>query len=556
MKKELRRRFSSNRVITDYSGTLRQSFGAMPEMEKVLNVVSSAVNAVSMDASQVVTGVDYNHVSDATVERVMNTYENLRAIIEGDNNGRKRLIDYSLLMYQIGNKLTDERVLKLLYDNGIFDNVEISNIKALAIDPTKPLTQMGLYLAMMTDLSAVLLKLFTADPTSNFDGASLSGQLMSDLSRFTEKEEIENAQLNTLYNAGVIDGPTMETSRRNINTSILDPNGYDVYGNPLTHTATTYTGQNFQPQGNVIQNTYNPNTGYFTDNTQNGPQPVQVQPEQTKSGLLQSVNGYTGFETNAVMNNQSTTVTSYGAQPQQPQQQYQQPVQSNALYTPVMNNASGGGPINQQMQQNPNGQIYAQDEWYKDQFGNIHTNTVYKDVYGNVVQGQQQPIQQQYPQNPQTMVQQQYQQPYQAPYQNTGMTPEQRRNLYRTDLIKKPQQVQPQFQPQYQQVPQQVQPQFQPQQQVQQQYPQNPQTMVQQPMQQQYQPQYGQQPYGQQQQVPQFRVIQEFDNNDGNHVRVIEDVATGVVSIERTPLVNNNNRYYDAAVVSAAAIYS
>lgn len=547
MKKELRRRFSSNRVITDYSGTLKQSFGAMPEMEKVLNVVSSAVNAVSMDASQVVTGVDYNHVSDATVERVMNTYENLRAIIEGDNNGRKRLIDYSLLMYQIGNKLTDERVLKLLYDNGIFDNVEISNIKALAIDPTKPLTQMGLYLAMMTDLSAVLLKLFTADPTSNFDGASLSGQLMSDLSRFTEKEEIENAQLNTLYNAGVIDGPTMETSRRNVNTSILDPNGYDVYGNPLTHTATTYTGQNFQPQGNVIQNTYNPNTGYFTNNTQNGPQPVQVQPEQTKSGLLQSVNGYTGFETNAVMNNQSTTVTSYGAQPQQPQQATQQ-VQSNALYTPVMNNASGGGPINQQMQQNPNGQIYAQDEWYKDQFGNIHTNTVYKDVYGNVVQGQPQ------------QVQQQYQQPYQAPYQNTGMTPEQRRNLYRTDLINKPQQVQPQFQPQYQQVPQQVQPQFQPQQQVQQQYPQNPQTMVQQPMQQpmqqQYQPQYGQQPYGQQQQVPQFRVIQEFDNNDGNHVRVIEDVATGVVSIERTPLVNNNNRYYDAAVVSAAAIYS
>ena len=213
-----------------------------------------------------------------------------------------------------------------------------------------------------------------------------------------------------------------------------------------------------------------------------------------------------------------------------------------------MNNASGGGPINQQMQQNPNGQIYAQDEWYKDQFGTIHTNTVYKDVYGNVVQGQ--------PQQPQ----QQYQQPYQAPYQNTGMTPEQRRNLYRTDLINKPQQVQPQFQPQYQQVPQQVQPQFQPHQQVQQQYPQNPQTMVQQPMQQpmqqQYQPQYGQQPYGQQQQVPQFRVIQEFDNNDGNHVRVIEDVATGVVSIERTPLVNNNNRYYDAAVVSAAAIYS
>ena len=548
MKKELRRRFSSNRVITDYSGTLKQSFGAMPEMEKVLNVVSSAVNAVSMDASQVVTGVDYNHVSDATVERVMNTYENLRAIIEGDNNGRKRLIDYSLLMYQIGNKLTDERVLKLLYDNGIFDNVEISNIKALAIDPTKPLTQMGLYLAMMTDLSAVLLKLFTADPTSNFDGASLSGQLMSDLSRFTEKEEIENAQLNTLYNAGVIDGPTMETSRRNVNTSILDPNGYDVYGNPLTHTATTYTGQNFQPQGNVIQNTYNPNTGYFTNNTQQVQQPVQVQPEQTKSGLLQSVNGYTGFETNAVMNNQSTTVTSYGAQPQQPQQQYQQPVQSNALYTPVMNNASGGGTINQQMQQNPNGQIYAQDEWYKDQFGNIHTNTVYKDVYGNVVQGQPQ------------QVQQQYQQPYQAPYQNTGMTPEQRRNLYRTDLINKPQQTQPFTQPQYQQVPQQVQPQFQPHQQVQQQYPQNPQTMVQQPMQQpmqqQCQPQYGQQPYGQQQQFPQFRVIQEFDNNDGNHVRVIEDVATGVVSIERTPLVNNNNRYYDAAVVSAAAIYS
>ena len=542
MKKELRRRFSSNRVITDYSGTLKQSFGAMPEMEKVLNVVSSAVNAVSMDASQVVTGVDYNHVSDATVERVMNTYENLRAIIEGDNNGRKRLIDYSLLMYQIGNKLTDERVLKLLYDNGIFDNVEISNIKALAIDPTKPLTQMGLYLAMMTDLSAVLLKLFTADPTSNFDGASLSGQLMSDLSRFTEKEEIENAQLNTLYNAGVIDGPTMETSRRNVNTSILDPNGYDVYGNPLTHTATTYTGQNFQPQGNVIQNTYNPNTGYFTNNT--GPQQVQPQPEQTKSGLLQSVNGYTGFETNAVMNNQSTTVTSYGAQPQQPQQQYQQPVQSNALYTPVMNNASGGGPINQQMQQNPNGQIYAQDEWYKDQFGNIHTNTVYKDVYGNVVQGQPQ------------QVQQQYQQPHQAPYQNTGMTPEQRRNLYRTDLINKPQQTQPFAQPQYQQATQQVQPQFQPQQQVQQQYPQNPQTMVQQPMQQQYQPQYGQQPYGQQQQVPQFRVIQEFDNNDGNHVRVIEDVATGVVSIERTPLVNNNNRYYGAAVVSAAGIYS
>lgn len=546
MKKELRRRFSSNRVITDYSGTLKQSFGAMPEMEKVLNVVSSAVNAVSMDASQVVTGVDYNHVSDATVERVMNTYENLKAIIEGDNNGRKRLIDYSLLMYQIGAKLTDERVLKLLYDNGIFDNVEISNIKALAIDPTKPLTQMGLYLAMMTDLSAVLLKLFTADPTSNFDGASLSAQLMSDLSRFTEKEDIETAQLNTLYNAGVIDGSTMETSRRNVNTSILDPNGYDVYGNPLTHTATTYTGQNFQPQGNVIQNTYNPNTGYFTNNTQNGPQPVQVQPEQTKSGLLQSVNGYTGFETNAVMNNQSTTVTSYGAQPQQPQQQYQQPVQSNALYTPVMNNASGGGPINQQMQQNPNGQIYAQDEWYKDQFGNIHTNTVYKDVYGNVVQGQPQQVQQQ--------VQQQYQQPYQAPYQNTGMTPEQRRNLYRTDLINKPQQTQPFAQPQYQQATQQVQPQFQPQQ-VQQQYPQNPQTMQQQPMQQQCQPQYGHQPYGQQQ-FPQFRVIQEFDNNDGNHVRVIEDVATGVVSIERTPLVNNNNRYYDAAVVSAAAIFS
>lgn len=551
MKKELRRRFSSNRVITDYSGTLRQSFGAMPEMEKVLNVVSSAVNAVSMDASQVVTGVDYNHVSDATVERVMNTYENLKAIIEGDNNGRKRLIDYSLLMYQIGEKLTDERVLKLLYDNGIFDNVEISNIKALAIDPTKPLTQMGLYLAMMTDLSAVLLKLFTADPTSNFDGASLSGQLMSDLSRFTEKEDIETAQLNTLYNAGVIDAPTMETSRRNVNTSILDPNGYDVYGNPLTHTATTYTGQNFQPQGNVIQNTYNPNTGYFTNNTQNGPQPVQVQPEQTKSGLLQSVNGYTGFETNAVMNNQSTTVTSYGAQPQQPvQQQYQQQPQSNALYTPVMNNASGGGPINQQMQQNPNGQIYAQDEWYKDQFGNIHTNTVYKDVYGNVVQGQ--PVQQQ--------VQQQYQAPYHAPYQGSSMTPEQRRNLYRTDLIN--QQTQPFAQPQYQQAPvQQVQPQFQPQQPMQQnmqpQYPQNPQTMAQQPNQHPQQGQYQPQPqYGQQQQFPQYRVIQEFDNNDGFHVRVIEDVASGVVSIERTPLVNNNNRYYDAAVVSAAAIYS
>lgn len=534
MKKELRRRFSSNRVITDYSGTLRQSFGAMPEMEKVLNVVSSAVNAVSMDASQVVTGVDYNHVSDATVERVMSTYENLRAIIEGDNNGRKRLIDYSLLMYQIGNKLTDERVLKLLYDNGIFDNVEISNIKALAIDPTKPLTQMGLYLAMMTDLSAVLLKLFTADPTSNFDGPTLASQLMNDLSRFTEKEQIETAQLNTLFNAGVIDNAAMETSRRNVNTSILDPNGYDVYGNPLTHTATTYTGQNFQPQGNVIQNTYNPNTGYFTNNPQNGPQPVQVQPEQTKSGLLQSVNGYTGFETNAVLNNQSTTVTSYGAQPQQPQPQYQQPVQSNALYTPVMNNASGGGPINQQMQQNPNGQIYAQDEWYKDQFGNIHTNTVYKDVYGNVVQGQPQ------------QVQQQYQQPYQAPYQSTGMTPEQRRNLYRTDLINKPQQTQPFTQPQYQQATQQVQ----------QQYPQNPQTMVQQPMQQQYQPQCGQQPYGQQQQFPQFRVIQEFDNNDGNHVRVIEDVTTGVVSIERTPLVNNNNRYQDTAVIAASAIYS
>ena len=542
MKKELRRRFSSNRVITDYSGALKESFTAIPEMTKVLNVVSESVTAVSMDASQVVTGVDYNHVSDATVERVMNTYENLKTIVEGENNGRKRLIDYSLLMYQIGNKLQDERVLKILFDNGVLDNVEISNIKALSMDPTKPLTQMGIYLAMMTDLTAVLLKIFTADPTSNFDGVTLASQLMNDLARFTEKEQIETAQLNTLYNAGVIDSHTMETSRRNVNTSILDPNGYDVYGNPLTHTATTYTGQNFQPQGNVIQNTYNPNTGYFTNNTQNGPQPVQVQPEQTKSGLLQSVNGYTGFETNAVMNNQSTTVTSYGAQPQQPQQQYQQPVQSNALYTPVMNNASGGGPINQQMQQNPNGQIYAQDEWYKDQFGNIHTNTVYKDVYGNVVQGQPQ------------QVQQQYQQPYQAPYQNTGMTPEQRRNLYRTDLINKPQQTQPFAQPQYQQAIQQVQPQFQPQQ-VQQQYPQNPQTMVQQPMQQQYQPQCGHQPYGQQQ-SPQFRVIQEFDNNDGNHVRVIEDVATGVVSIERTPLVNNNNGYYDAAVVSAAAIYS
>lgn len=553
MKKELRRRFSGNRVLTDYSGALKESFTAIPEMAKVLNVVSESVTAVSMDASQVVTGVDYNHVSDATIERVMNTYENLKTIVEGENNGRKRLIDYSLLMYQIGNKLQDERVLKILFDNGVLDNVEISNIKALSMDPTRPLTQMGIYLAMMTDLTAVLLKIFTADPTSNFDGVTLASQLMNDLSRFTEKEQIETAQLNTLFNAGVIDNAAMEVSRRNINTSILDPNGYDVYGNPLTHTATTYTGQNFQPQGNVIQNTYNPNTGYFTNNTQNGPQPVQVQPEQTKSGLLQSVNGYTGFETNAVMNNQSTTVTSYGAQ--QPQQQYQQAtqqVQSNALYTPVMNNASGVGPINQQMQQNPNGQIYAQDEWYKDQFGNIHTNTVYKDVYGNVVQGQPQQVQQQ--------VQQQYQQPYQAPYQNTGMTPEQRRNLYRTDLINKPQQVQPQFQPQYQQVPQQVQPQFQPHQQVQQQYPQNPQTMVQQPMQQpmqqQYQPQYGQQPYGQQQQFPQFRVIQEFDNNDGNHVRVIEDVATGVVSIERTPLVNNNNRYYDAAVVSAAAIYS
>ena len=252
------------------------------------------------------------------------------------------------------------------------------------------------------------------------------------------------------------------------------------------------------------------------------------------------------------MNNQSTTVTSYGAQPQQPQQQYQQPVQSNALYTPVMNNASGGGPINQQMQQNPNGQIYAQDEWYKDQFGNIHTNTVYKDVYGNVVQGQ--PVQQQ--------VQQQYQAPYQAPYQGSSMTPEQRRNLYRTDLIKQPQQTQQFAQPQYQQAPvQQVQPQFQPQQPMQQnmqpQYPQNPQTMAQQPNQHPQQGQYQPQPqYGQQQQFPQYRVIQEFDNNDGNHVRVIEDVATGVVSIERTPLVNNNNRNYDAAVVSAAAIYS
>ena len=75
-------------------------------------------------------------------------------------------------------------------------------------------------------------------------------------------------------------------------------------------------------------------------------------------------------------------------------------------------------------------------------------------------------------------------------------------------------------------------------------------------MQQQYQPQCGQQPYGQQQQFPQFRVIQEFDNNDGNHVRVIEDVTTGVVSIERTPLVNNNNRYQDTAVIAASAIYS
>ena len=554
MKKELRRRFSGNRVLTDYSGALKESFTAIPEMAKVLNVVSESVTAVSMDASQVVTGVDYNHVSDATIERVMNTYENLKTIVEGENNGRKRLIDYSLLMYQIGNKLQDERVLKILFDNGVLDNVEISNIKALSMDPTKPLTQMGIYLAMMTDLTAVLLKIFTADPTSNFDGVTLASQLMNDLSRFTEKEQIETAQLNTLFNAGVIDNAAMEVSRRNINTSILDPNGYDVYGNPLSHTATTYTGQNFQPQGNVIQNTYNPNTGYFTNNTQNGPQPVQVQPEQTKSGLLQSVNGYTGFETNAVMNNQSTTVTSYGAQ--QPQQQYQQAtqqVQSNALYTPVMNNASGVGPINQQMQQNPNGQIYAQDEWYKDQFGNIHTNTVYKDVYGNVVQGQPQQVQQQ--------VQQQYQQPYQAPYQNTGMTPEQRRNLYRTDLINKPQQVQPQFQPQYQQVPQQVQPQFQPHQQVQQQYPQNPQTMVQQPMQQpmqqQYQPQYGQQPYGQQQQFPQFRVIQEFDNNEGYHVRILEDVGTGVVSIERTPIANRPMYHQqDSAVISAAAIYS
>ena len=337
MKKELRRRFSGNRVLTDYSGALKESFTAIPEMAKVLNVVSESVTAVSMDASQVVTGVDYNHVSDATIERVMNTYENLKTIVEGENNGRKRLIDYSLLMYQIGNKLQDERVLKILFDNGVLDNVEISNIKALSMDPTRPLTQMGIYLAMMTDLTAVLLKIFTADPTSNFDGVTLASQLMNDLSRFTEKEQIETAQLNTLFNAGVIDNAAMEVSRRNINTSILDPNGYDVYGNPLSHTATTYTGQTFTPNGNVAHNTYNPATGYFTNNTSSTPTP----PVQQQSGLLQAVNGYSGFETGAVTNNQATTVTSYGAQQQVQQPVYQQQVQPVQVYQPVQNAPAG-----------------------------------------------------------------------------------------------------------------------------------------------------------------------------------------------------------------------
>ena len=530
MKKELRRRFGSNRVLTDYSGALKESFTAIPEMAKVLNVVSESVTAVSMDASQVVTGVDYNHVSDATVERVMNTYENLKTIVEGENNGRKRLIDYSLLMYQIGNKLQDERVLKILFDNGVLDNVEISNIKALSMDPTKPLTQMGIYLAMMTDLTAVLLKIFTADPTSNFDGVTLASQLMNDLARFTEKEQIETAQLNTLFNAGVIDDAAMEVSRRNINTSILDPNGYDVYGNPLSHTATTYTGQTFTPNGNVAHNTYNPNTGYFTNNVSNQ---AQVQPVQQQSGLLQAVNGYSGFETGAATNNQVTTVTSYGAVQQQPQVQqqvqqqvqtqqvYQQPVQNTgAVYQPVMN--TGQAPIQAGVYPNPVYQQQVQpvlrEEIVYDNVGNTYRKQV--DQYGNTIHMDLI--------NSPSMHQQAVYQPVQ-----NGLTPQQKRNLYRTDLLK------PQVQ---QQVQQQVQ--------TQQVYQQPVYQQAVQPVQQ----QSGGVVY--QQQSPQYRIIQEFDNNEGYHVTILEDVGTGMVSIERTPIATRPIYQQDSAVISAAAIYS
>ena len=408
MKKELRRRFTNNRTMTYFTSALEKKLSSVPEMAKILNLVSEAVEGVNLNAATVTTGVDYTRVSDNVTENVMRRYDDIRFIIEGGDNGRQRLIDYALTMFQISDKLFNDRTLNLLYEQGILDNVEISNIKMLNSDPTKPLKEMGIYTAILVDLTSALLKIFSSDPTSNFDGQSLTTSLMGDLFRFNEKEEIENAQLNTLFNAGVIEEKSIELLKRNRNTMLTDPRGYDANGVPLFHTATTYAGQTFNPQGAYIQNTYNRQTGAFTNNTQ--PQQVQqVQQVPSQSGILTTVAGYDGQPFSQSAQQQ--------VQPQQyNQQQYNQPQFNQPQF-------------NQQFNQQPFNQPHEEIEYYKDYAGTVHQRIVLKDQYGNIVDPPMQSAQQQV--QPQQYNQQQYnQQPV------NQLTPEMRRTINSTMYTK------------------------------------------------------------------------------------------------------------------------
>ena len=436
MKKELRRRFTNNRTMTYFTSALEKKLSSVPEMAKILNLVSEAVEGVNLNAATVATGVDYTRVSDNVTENVMRRYDDIRFIIEGGDNGRQRLIDYALTMFQISDKLFNDRTLNLLYEQGILDNVEISNIKMLNSDPTKPLKEMGIYTAILVDLTSALLKIFSSDPTSNFDGQSLTTSLMGDLFRFNEKEEIENAQLNTLFNAGVIEEKSIELLKRNRNTMLTDPRGYDANGVPLFHTATTYAGQTFNPQGAYIQNTYNRQTGAFTNNTQ----PQQVQQVPSQSGILTTVAGYDGQPFSQPVQQQV----------QQPQfnQQYNQPLYQNnvATVTPYNERQPYNQPqqynqqqfnqqqynqpqFNQQFNQQPFNQPHEEIEYYKDYAGTVHQRIVLKDQYGNIVDPPMQSPQQ--PQFNQQYNQQQYnQQPV------NQLTPEMRRTINSTMYTK------------------------------------------------------------------------------------------------------------------------
>ena len=417
MNKNLRRRFTNNRTMTYFTSNLEKKLKTVPEMAKILNLVSNSIEAVNLNAATIATGVDYTRVSDNVTENVMRRYDDIRAIIEGGDNGRQRLVDYALTMFQLSDKLFNDRTLDILYSQGIIDNVEMSNIKMLNTDPTQPLKEMGIYTAILVDLTSALLKIFASDPTSNFDGQSLTTALMGDLAKYSEKEEIENAQLNTLFNAGVIEENSIELLKRNRNTMLTDPRGYDANGNPLAHFATTYAGQTFNPQGAYIQNTYNTQTGAFTNNIQ--PQ-QQMQQGPQQSGLLTAVDGYGEFNgyqqpqqqmqqlqqsQGPLYQSNIATVTPYGArqqqpQPQQPQQQfnqqfnqqqYQQQQPFNQQYQP------------QQFNQQFNANQYREEvEYYKDYAGTVHQRIVLKDQYGNVIDPSvmnQQQMQMQQPQN-------------------------------------------------------------------------------------------------------------------------------------------------------------